>query len=135
MNAIGATASVIHQPKRDALRFAGSGLVAFGVFLSGFVIAEPAPYELFMALLIGVWFIIGLPISRTTGVLLAFMLTFMTGGFLSLTQMASIGDAPDPLPGVGVGVVTVDSFPLASGVVHRDLRPRWWRYRRRCRLR
>lgn len=77
-----------------ALRFAGSGLVAFGVFLSGFVISEPAPYELFMAFLIGGWFILGLPISRTTGVLLAFMLTFMTGGFLSLTQMDAIGSAP-----------------------------------------
>lgn len=77
-----------------ALRFAGSGLVAFGVFLSGFVIAEPAPYELFMALLIAGWFILGLPISRTTGLLLAFMLTYMVGGFLSLTQMAAIGTAP-----------------------------------------
>jgi len=69
-------------------------MVAFGVFLSGFVIAEPAPYELFMALLIGGWFILGLPISRTTGVLLTFMLVYMVGGFLSLTQMAEIGTAP-----------------------------------------
>ncbi len=37
----------------------GSGLVAFGVFLSGFVINEPAPYEVFMAGLIGLWFILG----------------------------------------------------------------------------
>lgn len=77
-----------------ALRFLGSGCVAFGVFLSGFVIAEPAPYELFMALLIGSWFILGLPISRTTGALLAFMLVYMVGGFLSLTQMGAIGTAP-----------------------------------------
>ena len=91
---MGATVARGYQPKRMALRFVGSGLVAFGVFLSGFVIAEPAPYELFMAFLIGTWFILGLAISRTTGVLLAFMLTFMTGGFLSLTQMAAIGGAP-----------------------------------------
>jgi hypothetical protein len=72
----------------------GSGLTAFGVFLSGFVIDEPAPYELFMAGLIGVWFILGLKISRTTGLLLAFMLTYITGGMLSITQMKEIGDAP-----------------------------------------
>jgi hypothetical protein len=72
----------------------GSGLVAFGVFLSGFVINEPAPYEVFMAGLIGFWFILGLRISRTTAVLLSFMLLYMVGGILSLTQMAAIGDAP-----------------------------------------
>jgi hypothetical protein len=72
----------------------GSGLVAFGVFLSGFVINEPAPYEVFMAGLIGFWFILGLRISRTTAVLLSFMLVYMVGGMLSLTQMAAIGDAP-----------------------------------------
>jgi hypothetical protein len=64
------------------------------VFLSGFVIDEPAPYELFMAGLIGFWFVIGLRISRTTGLLLAFMLTYITGGMLSITQMREIGDAP-----------------------------------------
>jgi O-antigen ligase len=72
----------------------GSGLTAFGVFLSGFVIDEPAPYEVFMAGLIGFWFIVGLRISRTTGLLLAFMLTYITGGMLSITQMNVIGDAP-----------------------------------------
>jgi len=72
----------------------GSGLTAFGVFLSGFVIDEPAPYEVFMAGLIGFWFILGLRISRTTGLLLAFMLTYITGGMLSITQMKEIGDAP-----------------------------------------
>jgi hypothetical protein len=76
------------------MRLLGSGMVAFGVFLSGFVIAEPAPYEVFLAALIGGWFILGLRISRTTGVLLSFMLVFMVGGMLSLTQMATIGDAP-----------------------------------------
>lgn len=50
------------------------------VVTAGFVISEPAPYEVYMAALIGGWFLLGLPISRTTGVLLAFMLVFMTGG-------------------------------------------------------
>ena len=38
--------------------------VFFGVFLSGFVIDEPAPYELYMAVLIAVWSLFGLRISR-----------------------------------------------------------------------
>ncbi len=119
MTAIDATNAIGHQPKRMALRFAGSGLVAFGVFLSGFVIAEPAPYELFMAFLIGVWFILGLPISRTTGVLLAFMLTFMTGGFLSITQMASIGTAPIYM---GVSLFLTLSAVFFSAIVEDDWR-------------
>ena len=117
MTVIEATAVRGYQPKRVALRFVGSGLVAFGVFLSGFVIAEPAPYELFMAFLIGAWFILGLPISRTTGVLLAFMLTFMTGGFLSLTQMAAIADAPIYL---GVTLFLTLSSVFFSAIVEDD---------------
>jgi hypothetical protein len=94
LTTIANTHPVGFRPGRATLRLIGSGLVAFGVFLSGFVINEPAPYEVFMAGLIGFWFILGLKISRTTGVLLAFMLTYMVGGALSLTQMETIGDAP-----------------------------------------
>jgi hypothetical protein len=86
--------AVPFRPGYAAARLIGSGLTAFGVFLSGFVIDEPAPYEVFMAGLIGFWFVLGLKISRTTGVLLAFMLTYITGGMLSITQMKVIGDAP-----------------------------------------
>jgi hypothetical protein len=85
---------VTFKPGRATMRLIGSGLTALGVFLSGFVIDEPAPYEVFLAALIGFWFILGLKISRTTGVLLCFMLTYITGGTLSITQMKEIGDAP-----------------------------------------
>jgi hypothetical protein len=47
-----------------------------------------------MAGLIGFWFILGLKISRTTGGILAFILIYITGGMLSITQMKVIGDAP-----------------------------------------
>jgi hypothetical protein len=122
LTAFQATAAQGYQPKRMALRFVGSGLVAVGVFLSGFVIAEPAPYELFMALLIGVWFILGLPISRTTGVLLAFMLVFMTGGFLSLTQMAALSGAPLYM---GVTLFLALSSVFYSAIIEDD----WTRLR------
>lgn len=94
MTAVHTPTATTFLPGRAVMRLLGSGMVAFGVFLSGFVIAEPAPYEVFLAALIGGWFILGLRISRTTGVLLSFMLVFMVGGMLSLTQMATIGDAP-----------------------------------------
>jgi hypothetical protein len=122
LTAIGAPQVGAFKPGLASLRLVGSGLVAFGVFLSGFVIAEPAPYEVFMALLIAGWFILGLRISRTTGSLLAFMLVFMTGGFLSLTQMASISDAPVYM---GVSLFLCLSSVFFSAIIEDD----WHRLR------
>ncbi|TIW17542.1 MAG: hypothetical protein E5V81_20045, partial [Mesorhizobium sp.] len=41
-----------------------SAAIAIGILLSGFVISEPAPYEIYMAGLIAVWALFGLLISR-----------------------------------------------------------------------
>lgn len=71
-----------------------SALVTLGVFLSGFVISEPAPYELFMAGLIGIWAILGLRISRSVAPLLALYLIFNIGGMLSLTVMNDLAGGP-----------------------------------------
>ncbi len=94
MTAIDATYPRVAHPQRATLRLIGSAAVGFGVFLSGFVINEPAPYELWMAGLVGLWFILGLRISRTTAPLLALLLTFNVGGMLSLTQMRDLADGP-----------------------------------------
>ncbi|MBB4273872.1 O-antigen ligase family protein [Rhizobium mongolense] len=94
MSAIEAAYSRVAQPQRAALRFIGSAMVAFGVFLAGFVINEPAPYELWMAGLVGIWFILGLRISRFTAMLLTLLLTFNVGGMLSLTQMKDMTGGP-----------------------------------------
>lgn len=94
MSAIEATYPRVAHPQRATLRLIGSGMVAFGVFLSGFVIDEPAPYELWMAALLGIWFILGLRISRQTAPLLALLLTFNIGGMLSLTQMNDLATGP-----------------------------------------
>ncbi len=77
-----------------ALRLAGSGLVAFGVFLSGFVISEPAPYELIMVVQIAIWFLLGLRISRTVAPLLVMMLTFNIGGLFTMLIMKNMSEAP-----------------------------------------
>lgn len=85
--------SGFHRQKA-ALSVVGSICVTIGVFLAGFVISEPAPYELFMAFLVGFWFLVGLKITRQTAPLLAILLMFNVGGILSTTQMSDLDTAP-----------------------------------------
>jgi O-antigen ligase len=68
--------------------------VFFGVFLSGFVLYEPAPYELWMAALIGIALLAGLRIPATIAPLLVLLVLFVIGGIVSMTQMQVIGDTP-----------------------------------------
>ncbi|HEX5933364.1 MAG TPA: O-antigen ligase family protein [Pseudorhizobium sp.] len=82
------------EPKLAAVTLLGSGMIAFGVFLSGFVMSEPAPYELIMAAQIAVWFLLGLSLSRTVGLLLAMLLVFNVGGLLSITVMKDMTGGP-----------------------------------------
>jgi O-antigen ligase len=71
-----------------------SAAVAFGVFLTGFVVNEPAPYELFMAFLMPVWALFGLRISRTVAPMALLLALFVIGGMISMTQMADLRDTP-----------------------------------------
>lgn len=77
-----------------ALSLIGSAALMGGVFLLGFVINEPAPYELFMAGLIAVWALIGLRISRHAAILLALMVAYMLGGLISMGQMGDLYETP-----------------------------------------
>ncbi|MGY6707903.1 MAG: O-antigen ligase family protein [Rhizobiaceae bacterium] len=72
----------------------GTAAVFFGVFLSGFVINEPAPYELFLAGAIAIAFIFGLRIPATIAPLLALLILFVIGGMIAMTQMADLRDTP-----------------------------------------
>jgi len=94
LSTLGATSAAGFRPQLAAVAIVGSAMASFGVFLSGFVIAEPAPYEVFMAMLIGLWFLFGLKISRAVAPLLALLMLFMTGGILSLTVMSDLATAP-----------------------------------------
>jgi O-antigen ligase len=71
-----------------------TGAVTLGVFLSGFVIREPAPYELYMVALIAVWALFGLRISRAVTPLAVLLVVFNIGGMIAATQMTVLGDAP-----------------------------------------
>ncbi|RCS23096.1 O-antigen ligase domain-containing protein [Phyllobacterium salinisoli] len=79
---------------RALVRLITKAAIGLGVFLSGFVINEPAPYELYMAGLIAIWALFGLRISRTAAVLLALLVLFNFGGVISATQMPDLKSAP-----------------------------------------
>ncbi|MBC7284403.1 O-antigen ligase family protein [Hoeflea sp.] len=68
--------------------------VAFGVFLSGFVINEPAPYELFLVVLIGIWAVFGLRLSRHIAPLIALYVIFNIGGMFSILTMDDVKGTP-----------------------------------------
>lgn len=94
MSTFDAQHPVPFRPQIAVLTMLGSAMVACGVFLSGFVMSEPAPYELLMVVQVAVWFLLGLKISRAVAPLLAFLLTFNVGGILSLTVMKDLGTGP-----------------------------------------
>ncbi|WEX78566.1 O-antigen ligase family protein [Sinorhizobium numidicum] len=121
---ISATASqpIILRPQLAAISLVGSGLVATAVFLSGFVIAEPAPYELFMAGLIGLWALFGLRISRHVAPLFALLILFMVGGMLSLTVMADLATGPMYMAVSGFLAVSAVFFAAIIEDRHQRLR-------------
>lgn len=82
------TATAIYEPHTRAIGPAISKIfLAIGAFLSGFVMNEPAPYELYMVALIAIWFLFGLKISAISAIPLTLLLIFNIGGMLSLTTM------------------------------------------------
>ncbi len=87
------------EPERRAQQRALLNLVkiialSLGVGLAGYVINEPAPYELFMVAMVAVWALLGLRVSRTIAPLLMMLVVFNIGGMISMTQMPDLKDAP-----------------------------------------
>ncbi|MET3612874.1 hypothetical protein ABID16_001179 [Rhizobium aquaticum] len=78
------------RPQIATLRLLGSVLLALGVFLTGFVIREPAPTDAVIGILLGLWFILGLKLTRGTGPLAMLLIAVETGCLLSLTQMTDV---------------------------------------------
>jgi hypothetical protein len=88
------TAVDVRRPAGLPLASAGRAVLWFVVFLGGFVFYEPAPYELFLALILPFWLIANPRLPRTIAPLLILMIAFMTGGLLAALQAKSIGDQP-----------------------------------------
>jgi O-antigen ligase len=77
-----------------AISMITAAAVSLGVLLSGFVINEPAPYELYMSALIAVWALFGLRISKPVAPLLVLLVAFNIGGMISMTQMSDLANTP-----------------------------------------
>lgn len=77
-----------------AVSLLASAGIAVGVFLQGFVINEPAPYELFMVGLIAVWALAGMRLSRHAAILLTLLVAYNIGGVLSMSTMSDLYDTP-----------------------------------------
>ncbi|WP_192248393.1 O-antigen ligase family protein [Mesorhizobium silamurunense] len=71
-----------------------SAAIVVGILLSGFVISEPAPYEIYMAGLIAVWALFGLKVSRAILPLLVLLVAMNIGGMIAMTQMVELANTP-----------------------------------------
>ncbi|MFN4274415.1 MAG: O-antigen ligase family protein [Aliihoeflea sp.] len=96
--------------------------VFFGVFLSGFVIIEPAPYELWMVGMIGIALFAGLRVPASIAPLIALLLLFVLGGIISMMQMDAIGDTPLYLA-VTLFLSLTAAFYAAATLAKPDLFP------------
>jgi O-antigen ligase len=76
----------------DTSRIAAAGLW-FVVFLGGFVIREPAPYELAMVVVLGGWLLSGARLPVATAPLLVIVVLFICGGLISTLMSDDFGEA------------------------------------------
>lgn len=63
--------------------------IAVLVFLSGFVMFEPAPSDLLLCFVVLVWSFFGLRLTRAMTPLIALMVLYVAGGLLSFTQLTA----------------------------------------------
>lgn len=95
MSAIAANPSIDPAAHSRAInRLILVAALALGVLLSGYVLNEPAPYELYMTGMIAVWAMFGLRLSRSNVPLLMIYVLLNVGGLIALTQMSELKDAP-----------------------------------------
>jgi O-antigen ligase len=86
-------AQITRAPFGPSAKSLGSGALWLAAFLSGFVIEEPAPYELYMALLSVVWLACGLKLRGEFGPLIICMMLYTAGGIASIPMAKEMGDA------------------------------------------
>jgi hypothetical protein len=65
----------------------GDWTIALIIFLGGFVIEEPAPYELLLIVVMFLWCCFGLRLNRHFMPMTVLMLLYLAGGFLAFTQL------------------------------------------------
>lgn len=94
MKGVGGTASFDRAANALLITLMRTVAIALAVLLSGFVLSEPAPYELWLAGLIPIWALFGLRLSRHIAPLVVLLVLFNIGGMIAMTQMADLGKAP-----------------------------------------
>ena len=104
-----------HQ--RALVRLLSVTCIGIAVFLTGYVINEPAPYEIFMVALIAIWALFGLRVSRTVAPLLVMLCVFNIGGLISMTQMDALQDTPLY---IAVSLFLALSAVFYAAVIERD---------------
>ncbi len=87
-----------------------SGAIFVGILLSGFVLREPTPYDIYMSGLIATWVVFGLRISRAAAPLAVLLVLFNMGGLIAMTQMADLMETPFYLAVSGFLAVTAIFF-------------------------
>ena len=81
-------------PATGAVRGVGRFFLALAAFLGAFVIEEPAPYELLLVAMMGVWLLFGLRLDRFAIALAGLFVLFNVGGLGSMLTM----DDPTGIP-------------------------------------
>ncbi len=87
--ALGTNRLVIDRNR--AIRAISNFFIGLAVFLGGFVLFEPAPYELLLAVLLGVGLLCGLRIPRGVLPIIILFALYCVGGLVSSFQMADYG--------------------------------------------
>ncbi len=117
-SAIGAAVPALASARRHvpARRIAETALSIL-VFLGGFVVFEPAPYELALVGLAVGWIIAGLRINRYILPLLILLLLYVVGGMIGL---AFIEDFIDPILYLSTTALLATSAILFAAVIVAD---------------
>ena len=86
----------------------GDWALGLVVFLGGFVIHEPAPYELLLLPVIVAWGFFGLKFHRAFLPLVLLLTLYLVGGILALTQLPSIS--------IGIVYAATSGFLILSAI-------------------
>nr|WP_306266064.1 O-antigen ligase family protein [Pararhizobium sp. IMCC3301] len=92
------------------------------IFSGGFVFREPAPYELFAVVLVPTWFLAGLPLPRQIAPLFVFLLLYLIGGIIGLSQVKTYDQAPMFIAVTGFLALTSIFFACLVAEDHRRLK-------------
>ena len=89
-----AAAIAAGHPHGLPTRALSNALLWFAMALGGFVLFEPAPYDIVLAAIVPVWLVLGLAIPRAIGPLVILLVLFLAGGLLAVTQSSVIDKEP-----------------------------------------